>query len=471
MPFDRDVDKSVGCIELNTNDSLSNWTSDNVKNDQSFKSSSLSDNKSDLHQNNLSIWKENEKVVPWENIKSLTPNNNCDSVNELDCKTEIKQNVSSENVIEGNRKIIIDDELSVTTEQHTCDPEHVQSTIIPLYLPNLKLQSNNLALIENNDITQSNVDLKKLSPGETLFNGYVKCVDTKELSNQTSCVQNVLLESSKILVSSIDNCVNSSNNILENCINPSNNNNNIINKNDQDDEYKKNTGSCDLVHTTNSLNVPLPNRTFQEHDDINEGSQTIHQNNIPDQLASKFNNENCKVLRTSVINEISEPEQYNDSFNVGSTFQQQQHNEINSEDTEFEDFCDFHSFSTLTNENKPICAENDKFYDFETSFNDTVKFKHSGHENENMKIDNEDYSSTLKSENQNNTNYNDNIGDDDDDDDNFCDFESGFHINNQVLDAKKNNVVINTDSQDQLDYKQFCKDTFQGDFVSIFNYC
>lgn len=465
MSYDQDVDKSVGCIELSTNDSLSNWTSDNVRNDQ-FLKSSLSDKKSDLQVNNISIWKENEKIVPWVNIKSLTPNNNCGSVNELDCKTEIKQNISelsSENVIEANRKIMINDELSVTTEQHTYDLEHIQNTITPQYLPNLKLQSNNSVIIENNDIIQSNVDPGLLPSGETLLNGYLKCIDTNKLSNQTNCVQNVLLESSKIQVSSIDDCVNLSSNILENSINnPSNNNNNIINKNDNVDDNKKSINSCDLVNTTSSLNVLSPNMTSQEYDDINVGCQTIDQNNIPNQiLVSKFNNENCKILQTTALNEAFE--QHNDSFNVSSTFIQQQNNV--SEDTEFEDFCDFHAFSTSTSENKSICTENDdEFYDFETSvptLNDTIEFKHScGHEKENTKMTNEDNNLTLKSDNQINTNYND--------DDNFCDFESGVYISHQVLDSKQSNAMVNINSQDQLDYKQFCKDTFQGDYVSNF---
>ncbi|XP_022160585.1 putative uncharacterized protein DDB_G0282133 isoform X2 [Myzus persicae] len=466
LPYDGDiVHEPAVCIEANTNESLLKQPSSIAKNGLSTEPS-LSEQEPSLH--NLSIWKD-KKEVPCENIKKLTSNDNyCDNVNVIDCNTEIKPNESSENVIDNNRKIINDD-LSLTSEQYICDIVNVKNNIIPQHLPNLVVQLNNSKVYENNEIYQpeANVNFEKSTDQDTLVNGHLECVDIEESSNQTTCVHNVLLEDLKNDVSDTDT-PNSMYALLtdNSSTNNNNNNNNNMIKNDQE-EY---TDFCDFeTDLPHSLNVPLPNRTSQEHHEIIEDPQTVNQHdfeNLP--LKQEFNDEHCKILKNISLLVENKVEQNIESINANcSTFQYNENNVGHNSDSEFDEFSDFHVFSNSTSKKKSICGTNDDddFCNYETcrqDYNDKVEFKHSNVEPVNC-VSSNDNGSILKSDNQKCI-----INNDADDDDNFCDFESGYitpgHTSDQVIDLKQNYAILDSETHVQLDYKQFCKDAFQGDF-------
>ncbi|XP_008178768.1 uncharacterized protein LOC100575814 isoform X2 [Acyrthosiphon pisum] len=465
LPYDGDVvHETVVCIEPNTNESLLKRPSSIANNDLSMESS-LSEQEPSLHQNNLSIWKD-KKDVPWENIKKLTSNDSCDNVNEIDCNTEIKHNESSENVIDNNRKIINDD-LSLTSEQFICDLSNVKNNIIPQHLPNLVLQLNDYEVYENNEIYQpkTNANNEKSTGQDILVNGHLECVDVEESSNQTNCVQNVLLDNLKNDVSVTDT-PNGMFAMLVDNLSINNNNNNIMIKNDQE-EY---TDVCDFeTDLPHSLNVPLPNRTSQEHLEIIEDPQTVDQHDFDKIPLAQFNDEHCKILKNISILVENKIEQNVESINSNcSTFQCNEINVEHNSDSEFDEFSDFHVFPTSTTKKKSICDtdddDDDDFCTYETcrqDFNDTAELKHSNVEQVKRVTIND---SILKSENQNSI-----INNDDDDDDNFCDFESGYttsglHTSDQVIDLKQSCAIIDSESCVQLDYKQFCKDAFQGDY-------
>lgn len=468
LPFDGDVDnKPRDCIKSNTIDSSSNWTSGIVKNDQPLESS-LSEQEPSLHTNNSSIWKDKENFVPWENKKELTSDHSCRNDNELDCKTEIKNNVSSENVIDSSRKINDDDSFA-TPEQYNCEVENDKNNVTT---PIVKFKFNNSEELEQNEIVQPKIDEKSFSK-ETLLNGHLEPVDTKELSENTNCVQNVLLDNFKNDISVNDTAIISpdeKNGILSNDLSI-NNNNIVICINDQE-EY---TDFCDFeTAMPDSLNVPLPNRTLNKNSELIDKFKSFNENHNSDQIpVTPLINEAGNVY--SPVEE--KMEQKVDSINLScSKFQNQEINENDYEDnidSEFDEFCDFHAFSTSTTENKSDSVTNDDFCDFETNvpiFNDTIQFKHSNLEQVKSLTSNDNNNDlTVKSDNQNNLNS----IDVDEDDDNFCDFESSYSVpsfpkSHQVSDVKQNYEVINPESQHHIDYKEFCKDTFKGDYVSLY---
>lgn len=464
LPYDGDVVKGpVGCIEPNTNESLSKWSSNIAKNDLPVESS-VSEQEPSLLQN---IWQDKKNNVPWENIKKLTSSDTCDNVYEIDYNSKITHNESSEVLIDCNRKII-DVDLSVTSEQCICDIANVKNNIIPQYLPNVVLQVNNSEIYENSKTLhpEPDVNFEKSSDHDTLVNGNLECVVIKELSNQTNCVQNVLLKNLKNDASDTDRPPNGLYEILVDDLSM-NNNNNIIIKNDQE-EY---TDFCDFeTNLPCSLNVPLPNRTSQEHYEMIEEPQTVDQHCIDKLPLTELNHEQStqlKDIEKLVENKI---EQNIEPINSNcSIFQNNENNVEHNSDSEFDEFSDFHVFSTSTTRKKSISVTNDDdddFCKFETcipDFNDSVEFKHSNVEQKKC-ITSNDNDSILKSDNQNSVINND---------DNFCDFESGnttpgLHLSDQVLDLKQNDAMLNTESQVKIDYKQFCNDAFNGDYVSIF---
>lgn len=470
LPYDRDlVEKPVDNIESISNDSLSNKPAGITKHEQSSESS-LSEQEPSSHHINVSIWKD-KNTVPWEDIKKSTSNNSCDSVNELECKTEIKHNnISSENVIDSNKKLINND-LSVITEQHICDIENVKHNTTSQNLPNLELQLNNLKLVEYNGIdhTETNVNLKKPSLHESLVNGHLECLDTKEVSSQTKCIDNVPLEDMASMVSDNSSKVDSPNNMHGKMFNNDlsvNNNNNII-KNDVGECI----GVCDFESTMPIyVNESLPNRTSQEQNEIIE-KYSPESKHISDQISVSQTNYGHNELSQNIFIPIERKTEQNVDLNNldCSIFQNQQNNDIHFEDnidTEFDDFCDFHAFSTSTIENNPISVDN--FSDFKTStstFNDTIELKNLNIEQENQVVTKYDDDLTFKLDNKNNTIKKNNSTDDNDI---FCDFESSDVSENQtVFDDKKSDLVLDSDFQDKLDYKQFCKDAFQGDYVSF----
>lgn len=453
LPYDGDIINPPSvCDESNAN----NDSSCIVKGDEFLKS--LPEQELNLHQKDLSIWKDKENIVPWENIKKVKSNRSSDSVNELDCKTEIKHNVSSENVIDNNRKTI-DNDLTIYTDLHTNNLENVTKEV--QCLPNLGLQSNHFEPIENNEILQpeNNFNAEKSSNQEPLVNGHLECLDSNELSNQTNCVQNVFIENLKIDVSDNVSKINSSSGMFDLSIN---NNNNIVIKNDQD-EY---SDFCDFeTAMPNSLNVSLPNRTSLEKNKLNDNLPLVDQHCTLDSKLSTahFDDEHSKVPEnTNTVNE-------KEVNSLNPTFQNLKDDKINSEhnlDSEFDDFCDFHDFPNLVTEINPTeVKKDDDFCDFKTnilSLNNKTELKHS-----NTSATDNDDNSTFKSDNQHCPNN--------DDDDNFCDFESGYStsslpVSNQILDVKQTNLVLGSESQVQIDYKQFCKDAFHGDYVSQFAY-
>ncbi|VVC34274.1 Hypothetical protein CINCED_3A017358 [Cinara cedri] len=417
LPYDSDfVDKPVDYIESNTNDSLPNWSLGVAKKDQ-FLESSISQHENSLHHNNLPIWKDKENIIPCTNIKQLTSNHICDST---DYKTEIKHNTSSENnVINSSTKI--DEKLSVIVEQNIGDIENITSNITPQYLKKVELPLKNFSIVENikNNDYEVNINSEKSSLKNTSVNGNVECVNIKEFSNQTSCVPNILLENMKNNVS--DFATDAAYNMLNN-VSVNSNNNNIIIKNDQ---LKYSDFETELP---NSLNVPLPNRTSEEHIEIFENHESIDKYHNPDQIKIvQFNDNNSKIPQNS-------------SSSVNTNIEQNNENTVDDNlDSEFDDFCDFHAF---TNYDEPNISE------ISTENN----FEHSNNKKE--KCDNDDNNLTLKSNNQNNITCN--IINDED---NFCDFES------QVLNDKQFNTVLDSKSQVQIDYKKFCEDAFYGDYT------
>lgn len=449
LPYDGDiVNPTIVCDESNTNHDSSCI----AKGEEFLKS--LPDQE---HQNDLSIWKDKENIVPWENIKKLKSNHSCDSVNELDCKTEIKHNVSSENVIDINRKTI-DNNLTVYTDLRINGLENVKKEV---NLPNLELQSNDIETIENNVQPETNFNAEELSNRDILVNGHLECLNSNELPNQTNCVQNVLIENLKIDVSDNVAKINSSSDIFDLSIN---NNNNIVIKNDQEDY----SDFCDFeTAMPKSLNVSLPNRTSLEQNELIDNLSLVDQHTLDDKLLATQNNDEHSKLE-EIIN--TEDEKELKSINLTSQhFKDYKIDPEHNLDSEFDDFCDFHAFPNLTTEIKPMdVTKDDDFCDFKTSiptFNDKTEFKHSNVEK--VLVDTNNDNLTFESDNQHCPNN--------DDDDNFCDFESGYStsslpVSNQSLDVKQKNVVLGSESPVQIDYKQFCKDAFQGDYVSLFVY-
>jgi len=374
------------------------------------------------------------------------------------------------NVIDNNRKIINDD-LSLTSEQYICDIANVKNNIIPQHLPNLVLQLNNSEVYENNEINQpnTNVNYEKATDQGTLVNGHLKCVDIDESFNQTNCVQNVLLEDLKNDVNDIG-APNGMYAMLVDNLSINNNNNNIMIKNDQE-EY---TDFCDFeTDSPHPLNVPLPNRTSQENHGIIENPLIFDQHDFDKLPLTQFNDKHCKILKNIPVLVEDKIEQNVESINPNcSTFQ---YNEINVEDnsdSEFDEFSDFHVFSTSTTKKKSMCDTNDDddddFCTYEIcrqDLNDTAELKHSNVDQVKCVTSND---SILKSENQNSI-----INNDDDNDDNFCEFESGYatsglHTSDQVIDLKQSYAILDSESHVKLDYKQFCRDTFQGDYVRLY---
>lgn len=404
--------------------------------------------------------------MPWNNCEKLTFNHNCDHVNGPNCKTEIKHNVSSENVIHSNKKVA--DDSCIIAEQHTCDIEN-EKNVASHYLPNLELHFNDLDQVKSNEVIQPNIVVsEKLSSKESMVNSHLEpTIDVKKSSYQTNCVQNAPLENFKNDLSENDPKVISSNSTYEVFDNnfSINNNNNI--KTDQE-EY---TDFYDFeTSTSNSLNVVLPNRTIKENfnsenSDIVE-NELIDQHHISDYRVpiSQFPNENSEIVPNTLVEK--KVEQSANLTNLScSTFQNGQNNEISYEnsDSEFNEFCDFHAFPTST-------IEND-FCDFKTSpsaFEGIIESRHSNSEQVKYVPNNfkERNHLTMKSDNQNSSNI-----EDVNDDDNFCDFESGysesnFQISHQILNSKKTDEVLDSDLHIQIDYKQFCSDIFEGNYVS-----
>lgn len=459
LPYDGNaIDEPIVGIKSNTGPS--NWSSDIVKTDQSVKST-LPEQEPNVHQDNPSIWKDKENIVPQENIKKLSYSHSCDSVNEIDCKPEIKYNVSSENVIDSNKKVN-DGDLCEIIEQHTCDVNKKKICSTLQHLPNLELQINIQEVVENNESKQPDIVIsEKLSHQESLVNGHSENVNIKELSNQSNSVQNILLDNLIIDTSDNDTKVNSSNGVFEICSNDlsikNKNNNTIIMKVDQE-EY---TDFYDFENSSsNFINVPLPNRTPKE---ITENRPYFEEKVINKQFNDKQDDVSHDI---SIFNK--EIEQHFESINTKSTLKNIENNIINSDqnlDSEFDEFSDFHTFSISTTEKNPISMiNNDDFCDFKTN---APSFKNTISENSKFLTSNDNNDLIFKSDNLNIVNHNNNI------DDNFCDFESGysgsdFNTSGQVLDAKQNNVP-ESEFLMQLNYKEFCRDAFQGNYVSFSN--
>lgn len=457
LPYDSTViDKTVDPIKSNSNINSSDWSLNNVKNDQ-FMKPSISESELSLHPKNLSIWKDKENIVPKVNIEKITFN--CDSVDASDCKTEIKGNESFDNVIDSYKKVV-DDNTSICTKQHICDKENTDNNIVSQYSPSTELQLNNMELVESNDVFQSNSVLSPES-GEILVNSHLEPVDIKESTYLTICVQNELLENFNNNVKDIDTKVNSSNSMYEIFdTNISINTNNNILKKDQE-EY---TDFCDFeTAVPNSINVPLSNRTPLENDSYKkDGENVVEKTQLVDLPLTSD-----QVIVTQFKNVA---DKRTDSINVNcSAIQNGKNDEINIDnnlDSEFNDFCDFHTFSTSFNERRHTPVENnDDFCDFETSISvsgDTLELKQSNSEGITLFNRNDDEDNLKLKFNSKN-----NCEDDADVDDNFCDFESGYSTtSHQFLDTKHKNKVLFSEPQIQFDYKQFCKDAFQGDFVS-----
>lgn len=424
LPYDSDIIKPVDYIESNTNDSSSNWSLGVAKKDQMLEST-ISECETIIYHNNLPISKNKENIIHCNNIKQLMSNHICDNDNH---KPEIKQNTPFENDVINN-SIKIDCKLSVISEQNIVEPENVTNNLTTQYLPIVELPLNNSSVVDDNENSdfEVNINSEKLSSKEILANGNVKCISIKEFSNQTNYVPNVLLENLKNNMSDFTN--DGTYNMFNN-VSVSSNNNNIIIKNDQL-EYSDYCGFETVL--PNSVNVPLPNRTSEEHTEIFENCKLADKCHNPDQIQILQFNDNSNILQNNSISEDKNVEQINENHNEDKL------------DSEFDDFCDFHAF---TNYSVSSIPEISNTQDFEHSNKTQEKF---------VTSDNDDNNLPLKSNNQNSITCNSSNNDDD----NFCDFES------QVLSDKHFDTVLDSKSQVQIDYKQFCKDAFQGDHVSL----
>lgn len=395
--------------------SFNSNSSSSTKNDQSPESS-LSEPNPNLPQNDLSIWKNEQNILTSENIKKKMFTNG----NVLDNKTE----ASSENIVDCNNKII--DDLSETVlnniEQHACVIE--KKIITSQYLSNLEYDSG--------------VD-KHCTETSSCKNSDFKHEDVKEISSQTINEQNNL--------SSSDSSMNLSK-VLVNDL-PVNNDDNTVAENGQEDDF---SGFCDFEYVeSKSLNVLSPIKTFQLHNKIS--SELVEHCTKTGDLSLDHSAPIDEKLEKNI-----------DSFNPVSSVIQNQHlngdNFDHELDTEFNEFCDFHKFAA--NENEPTCVIND-VCDIKNNTKELTdtKFKHSNFDQ--VKNVTTDDNSTLESDNQNNI---------DKDDENFCDFESGYTTfdNNgqQIPNCKQNDVILDSKSLVQHDYKKLCIDAFQEYHVSFF---
>lgn len=428
-----------------------------MKNDQPLESS-IVEPESSLQKDNLSIWEDKDSVN-----KSM-PNGSFDNIDEPDHKTEIKSNLFSENTTESNNKTT-DDSIQILNniEQHI---DNTKNNVTQQYLPNLELKPNNLEIIKNdaNNYSETVIGTVKSPDKDTMVNGNLEPEDIKQLPDKTV---NVLSENSKNDENNIDANIDlfscTYKNFSEDLpINNNYNNNNIIIKNNEEDD----SFSFGDFKTAMPSSVPSLNRTFQSHDEITnnqsvEEHTSIKQFNFELDEASQniFTpvNQNCEQ-NTELINPICSIIQNKPNHDT--------HIDPNL-DSEFDDFCDFHTFSNSANEKEPTCVKND-FCDFETStpdLNNSIEFKQSNIEQDKITTTNDNLS--FKSNNQSST---------DNDDDNFCDFESGysfgaassFHEQDQGLDPKPNNVTLDSEFNVPLDHNSFCKDVFCEDDVSFF---
>lgn len=390
LPYDYDViEKRAGFVE--TSDSLSNWPPDITKNDECMKSS-LSEQKSSLYQGNLSL-----KVNEGENNNKITSNHSCE--NESDC--DIKNYISTKNMVDSNNEKF---NSSVIMEQQSSDVENLNvNKKTSQYLSNVELQLNNADVVENN---------MSESHQETLDHPHLKSINDKEKSDY---VQNIL----PVNICKVDAKTSLPNDICETFNNNKtiNNNNNPIIKNDIE-EY---TDFCEFEGVVpNFLNMPLPNRTSKEHIDNIDDNQTIYH-------VEQFSDKHYTISEN--ISSIARQNENEDSINLNySTIEDQQHSDANSEnnfDSEFDDFCDFHTFSKSTAENSDFCHLESN------TFHKTMELEHSY--NEQVKNDN----LALKSDNFNNTS------------------------------SLNPSIILNSETCIKIDYKQFCKDAFQGDYVSF----
>lgn len=468
LPYDSVViDKPVDHIDSNSHNS-SDWPSISVKNDQSMKPS-ISDSESNLQPKNLIICKTKE------NIEKLT----CDSVNGSGCEMKIEQNEFFDNVIDSYKRVN-NDNMSVTTIQPICDKESTKNNIASQYSPIIELELNNMELIESNEVVQSDSILNPENPSskEILVTSILESIKINELTEQTICVQNETLENIENNVNDTDTKIISSNNVYKNVgSNISiNSNNNIIK-----DVEEKYTDFCDFKNTVpSSLNVSLPNRTSQEINPIKIYSEVIVKNlQHVDQVSdTQFKNGFCDISSNTLNSNKGEVEKCIDSINLNcSTFQNKKNDENNMEDdldSEFNDFCDFHVFSTTANEKQLTPVENiDDFCDFETNtqvFGSKLELKQFNSEEVKFLNNNDNVKDNLKLKSDSKSDKN-NCKDDDVDDSNFCDFESGYSMSgiltsHQFLDPKQKDKQVCSELQIKFDYKQFCEDSFQGDYVS-----
>lgn len=419
LPFDADiVHKPTDFIGSSFN-SNSPCT---LKNDQSLESS-ISERNPSSPQNDASIWQNEQNILMSENIGKKTGSSQGCNGNESDNKTENKVNVSSENIKGCSKKIF--DDLSVTTlnnvEQLTCVTEKKSTT--SQYL----------------SYSEHNLEVDKHSPQKlSIKNNDFKHEGVKELiASQTINVQNKLSNSgsssdlSKVLTDD----------------------NNTVVENGLDDEF---SGFCDFEYAVSkSLNAPSPIKTFQLHSEIEFVSS---ESTEPCTLAKTVEStqDGCHLMDKQLEKSI-------DTVNsITSTIQNQPTNVSNFEhelDSEFNEFCDFHRF--YVNENEPICVSN---YVGEIQSN-TLESTETKHSNVDQVISvTTDNNSLFESDTQNNI---------DNDDDNFCEFESGYTTycdNNgqQTPVFKQNDIMLDSKSLAQNDYKTFCVDVFQEYHVSFF---
>lgn len=152
------------------------------------------------------------------------------------------------------------------------------------------------------------------------------------------------------------------------------------------------------------IETVIPNSVHLRNKTLQEHDEIIEK--CPDQIPVT-QIKHCEKSENVSITEVEKVEKNVESIN--SVLQNQQANEVNLEnnsDTEFDKFSDFHTFSIV--ENEPTSVLNDD----------------------------------------------------------FCDFESGIN-DNQFVDVKQSDKLLVSELHVQFDYKEFCKDTFQGDYVSF----
>lgn len=318
-------------------------------------------------------------------------------------------------------------------------------------------------LLYDNDVTEKPIEFVVTPTNDDLSNKHLDIANCDESSEQESNLsQNNLSilkeeENKKEITSNDDTCEINRNVFFEDVIDS--------NKNKIELSLIKEQHSFNINNKNIDLNINNPNvqnymsETCRENitnfiqdqssENINESysftdkyetlnsDKPINNNISNDQNEINYQQTDFCEFKTVIPNSVfplpnrtSEGylEKTNNHINKNKQF-----NDINSEnnlDSEFGEFSDFHSFNSVT-ENSDVCQLSIE----SSAFQNTEEMKNLNIEVTNYVTDNKNLN--LKSDN----------------------------FNNELM--FKSNDILNSESYIQINYKHFCKDAFQGNYVSI----